>query len=75
MELTGGHSLGVQVTTTETGYGSRGRAGDLVVLAEVKWIVGSPGKRDVLPHYCTKIPGSARAEYEDDIAAALAGRQ
>ncbi len=73
VKFTGVHSLGVQVRTAETGYGSRGRPGDLVVLAEVEWIVRSSGERDVLPHSCTKIPDSARAEYAGDIAAALAG--
>lgn len=56
VKFTGAWSLGVQVKTAETGYGSRGRPGDLVVLAEVEWIIGSVGKRDVLPHYCAKIP-------------------
>lgn len=72
VKFTGVHSLGVQVRAAESGYGSRGRPGDLVVLAEVEWIVRSPGERDALPHYCAKIPGSARTEYADDIAAALA---
>jgi hypothetical protein len=79
VRLTGVHSLGVQLMVPETGYGTRGHIGDLVVLAEVEWVARWPVRRDVLPHYCAKIPDQVRAEYAGDIEptrimAALAGR-
>jgi hypothetical protein len=56
--LTGFHSLGVHRQT-----------GELVVLAEVTGVAARPGEPGHLPHHCTQIPGSVRAEYAADIRA------
>lgn len=59
-QLTGIHSLGVHRQT-----------GELVVLAEATGIAARPGETGHLPHHCTQIPGSVRAEYAADIRAIL----
>lgn len=58
--LTGFHSLGVHRQT-----------GELVVLAEVTGVAARPGETGHLPHHCTQIPDSVRAEYAADIRAIL----
>lgn len=60
VQLTGFHTLGV------------GPAGELVVLAEAKWL---NGQIDHLPHLCEQIPAEIYERYASDIAAALADQE
>jgi hypothetical protein len=69
VQLTGAWMLGVQLEVPETGPGSGGHRGDLVVLAETEGIARRPGQRDVLPHHCENIPAEVRAEYASEIEA------
>jgi hypothetical protein len=69
VQLTGAWMLAVQLEVPDTGPGSDGRRGDLVVLAETEGIARRPGQRDVLPHHCENIPDEVRAEYASEIEA------